>query len=246
MSLPDTSDEPVAPTENSTEDRTEAESLSELELASVEAGGFGEEAGAERVPGEHWPGTTTLADGMTLPQAKRVLEAALLAAASPLQVADLRRLFEADPGPDVVRKLLDELRSDWNDRGVELALLASGWRFQTRPEFQPFIDRLKIERAPRYSRAVMETLAIIAYRQPVTRGDIEDIRGVTVSPNVIRSLESRGWIDAVGHRDTPGRPALYATTRMFLDDLGLRSLSELPPLTEIERVLDLVDAAPQA
>ncbi|MBK6972744.1 MAG: SMC-Scp complex subunit ScpB [Sterolibacteriaceae bacterium] len=183
---------------------------------------------------------------MTLPQAKRVLEAALLAAASPLQVADLRRLFEADPGPDVVRKLLDELRSDWNDRGVELALLASGWRFQTRPEFQPFIDRLKIERAPRYSRAVMETLAIIAYRQPVTRGDIEDIRGVTVSPNVIRSLESRGWIDAVGHRDTPGRPALYATTRMFLDDLGLRSLSELPPLTEIERVLDLVDAAPQA
>ncbi|MGB7991778.1 MAG: SMC-Scp complex subunit ScpB [Candidatus Methylophosphatis roskildensis] len=183
---------------------------------------------------------------MTLPQAKRVLEAALLAAASPLQVADLRRLFEADPGPDVVRKLLDELRSDWNDRGVELVLLASGWRFQTRPEFQPFIDRLKIERAPRYSRAVMETLAIIAYRQPVTRGDIEDIRGVTVSPNVIRSLESRGWIDAVGHRDTPGRPALYATTRMFLDDLGLRSLSELPPLTEIERVLDLVDAAPQA
>ncbi|MBK7665114.1 MAG: SMC-Scp complex subunit ScpB [Sterolibacteriaceae bacterium] len=183
---------------------------------------------------------------MTLSQAKRVLEAALLAAASPLQVADLRRLFEADPGPDVVRKLLDELRSDWNDRGVELALLASGWRFQTRPEFQPFIDRLKIERAPRYSRAVMETLAIIAYRQPVTRGDIEDIRGVTVSPNVIRSLESRGWIDAVGHRDTPGRPALYATTRMFLDDLGLRSLSELPPLTEIERVLDLVDAAPQA
>ena len=146
----------------------------------------------------------------------------------------------------MVRKLLDELRCDWNDRGVELALLASGWRFQTRPEFQPFIDRLKIERAPRYSRAVMETLAIIAYRQPVTRGDIEDIRGVTVSPNVIRSLESRGWIDAVGHRDTPGRPALYATTRMFLDDLGLRSLSELPPLTEIERVLDLVDAAPQA
>lgn len=246
MSLPDASDEPVAPKDDSTEDRMEAESLSELELASVEAGGFGEEAGAERVPGEPWPGTTTLADGMTLPQAKRVLEAALLAAASPLQVADLRRLFEADPGPDVVRKLLDELRSDWNDRGVELALLASGWRFQTRPEFQPFIDRLKIERAPRYSRAVMETLAIIAYRQPVTRGDIEDIRGVTVSPNVIRSLESRGWIDAVGHRDTPGRPALYATTRMFLDDLGLRSLSELPPLTEIERVLDLVDAAPQA
>ncbi|MBK8335817.1 MAG: SMC-Scp complex subunit ScpB [Sterolibacteriaceae bacterium] len=182
---------------------------------------------------------------MTLAQAKRVLEAALLAAANPLQVADLRRLFDIDPGPDVVRKLLDELRQDWSGRGVELALLASGWRFQTRPEFQPYIDRLKVERAPKYSRAVMETLAIIAYRQPVTRGDIEDIRGVAVSPNVLKSLEARGWIDAVGHRDTPGRPALYATTRKFLDDLRLRSLSELPPLTEIERVMDLVDSAPQ-
>lgn len=242
MSLPESPDEPA----DSTQDSAEAESLSELELASVEAGGFGEEAGGDLAPGEPRPEATMLADGMTLPQAKRVLEAALLAAPSPLQVVDLRRLFEADPGPDVVRKLLDELRSDWNGRGVELALLASGWRFQTRPEFQPFIDRLKIERAPKYSRAVMETLAIIAYRQPVTRGDIEDIRGVTVSPNVIRSLESRGWIDAVGHRDTPGRPALYATTRKFLDDLGLRSLSELPPLTEIERVMDLVHSAPQA
>lgn len=240
MSLPEPPDEPA----DSAQD-TEAESLSELELASVEAGGFGEEAGNDLAPGESRPDATMLADGMTLPQAKRVLEAALLAAASPLQVVELRRLFEADPGPDVVRKLLDELRGDWNGRGVELALLASGWRFQTRPEFQPFIDRLKIERAPKYSRAVMETLAIIAYRQPVTRGDIEDIRGVTVSPNVIRSLESRGWIDAVGHRDAPGRPALYATTRKFLDDLGLRSLSELPPLTEIERVMDLVDSAPQ-
>lgn len=237
MSLPDPSDRPV--------ETTEAESLSELELASVEAGGFVDEmeGGVDKAPTD--PEHSLLADGMTLAQAKRVLEAAVLAAASPLQVADLRRLFEIDPGPEIVRKLLDELRQEWSGRGVELAQLASGWRFQTRPEFQPYLDRLKIERAPKYSRAVMETLAIIAYRQPVTRGDIEDIRGVTVSPNVIKSLEARGWIDAVGHRDTPGRPALYATTRKFLDDLRLRSLSELPPLTEIERVMDLVDSAPQ-
>jgi segregation and condensation protein B len=226
---------------------SEPESLSELELAFVEAGGLAEEGGGDvAAPSEPEAEMSTLADGLTLLQAKRVLETALLAAASPLPIAELRRLFESDPGPDVVRKLLDELRNDWNDRGVQLALLASGWRFQTRPEFQPYIDRLKIERAPKYSRAVMETLAIIAYRQPVTRGDIEDIRGVTVSPNVIKSLESRGWIDAVGHRDTPGRPALYATTKKFLDDLRLRSLSELPPLTEIERVMDLVDSTTQA
>lgn len=237
MNLSDPSDKQVQ--------ATEAESLSELELASVEAGGFADEMEGGVDNAEADPEHSMLADGMTLAQAKRVLEAALLAAASPLQVADLRRLFEIDPGPEVVRKLLDELRQEWSGRGVELALLASGWRFQTRPEFQPYLDRLKIERAPKYSRAVMETLAIIAYRQPVTRGDIEDIRGVTVSPNVIKSLEARGWIDAVGHRDTPGRPALYATTRKFLDDLRLRSLSELPPLTEIERVMDLVDSAPQ-
>lgn len=172
---------------------------------------------------------------------KRVMEVALLAAASPLQVSDLRRLFEPDPGPDLIRRLLDELRAEWGGRGVELVQLASGWRFQTRPEYQVFLDRLKEERPPKYSRAVLETLAIIAYRQPVTRGDIEDIRGVAVSPNVLKTLESRGWIDIVGHRDTPGRPALFATTRRFLDDLGLRSLSELPALTEIERIMDLVD-----
>lgn len=236
MNPPDSADESVEP--------TEAESLSELELASVEAGGLVEEAADLTV--EHpQPAASTLADGLTLARAKQVLEAALLAAASPIQLAELRRLFAVDPGQELVRKLLDELRHDWNDRGVELVQLASGWRFQTRPEFQPYIDRLKIERAPKYSRAVLETLAIIAYRQPVTRGDIEDIRGVAVSPNVIKSLESRGWIDAVGHRDTPGRPALYATTKKFLDDLRLRSLSELPPLVEIERVMDLVDAAPQ-
>lgn len=172
---------------------------------------------------------------------KRVIETALLAATGPLATSDLRRMFEPDPGPELVRKLLDELRADWDGRGVELVQAASGWRFQTRIEFQVYLDRLKDERAPKYSRAVLETLAIIAYRQPVTRGDIEDIRGVAVSPNVIKTLESRGWVDVVGHRDTPGRPALLATTRRFLDDLGLRSLSELPPLVEIERMMDLVE-----
>ncbi|MDD2989947.1 MAG: SMC-Scp complex subunit ScpB [Zoogloea sp.] len=172
---------------------------------------------------------------------KRVLETALLAAASPLPVTDLRRLFEADPGGDLVRRVLGELAEDWQGRGVELVQTAGGWRFQTRLEYQVYLDRLKLERPPKYSRAVLETLAIIAYRQPVTRGDIEDIRGVVVSSNVLKTLESRGWVDVVGHRDTPGRPGLYATTRKFLEDLGLRSLTELPPLTEIERIMDLVD-----
>ncbi len=174
-------------------------------------------------------------------QWKRVLEAALLAAQAPLPATVLRQLFDEDPGPDVVRKLLDELRGDWDDRGVALVQVAGGWRFQTRPEYQMYLDRLKQERAPRYSRAVLETLAIIAYRQPVTRGDIEEIRGVSVSTGVIRTLESRGWVDVVGHRDVPGRPALLATTRRFLDEMGLRSLTELPPLTEIERIMDLVE-----
>ncbi|CAI09629.1 SMC-Scp complex subunit ScpB [Aromatoleum aromaticum] len=172
---------------------------------------------------------------------KRVVEAALLAASAPLAVADLRQLFDPDPGADFIRRVLEDLRADWSDRGAELVQVASGWRFQTRPEYQVFLDRLKQEKPPRYSRAVLETLSIIAYRQPVTRGDIEDIRGVAVSPNVLKTLESRGWIDIVGHRDTPGRPALFATTRRFLDDLGLRSLTELPALTEIERIMDLVD-----
>jgi segregation and condensation protein B len=176
---------------------------------------------------------------------KRILEAALLVAAEPLPLPELKRLFEEDFDDDMWRTLLDDLRRDWSGRGVELVQLATGWRFQTRPEFQPFLDRLKNERVPRYSRAVMETLAIVAYRQPVTRGDIEEIRGVAVSPNIIKTLEARSWIDAVGHRDAPGRPALYATTRKFLDDLGLRSLAELPPLTEIERVIHLAESTPQ-
>ena len=155
-----------------------------------------------------------------------------------MPLAELKKLFDQEFDDDTWRTLLDDLRRDWAKRGVELVQLATGWRFQTRPEYQAFLDRLKNEKPPKYSRAVMETLAIIAYRQPVTRGDIEDIRGVAVSPNILKTLEGRGWIDAVGHRDAPGRPALYATTTKFLDDLGLRSLSELPPLTEIERVID--------
>ncbi|MFN3883390.1 MAG: SMC-Scp complex subunit ScpB [Rhodocyclaceae bacterium] len=169
---------------------------------------------------------------------KKVLEVALLAAPEPLPLAELKKLFDEEFDDDTWRTLLDDLKRDWMGRGVELVQLASGWRFQTRPEYQVFLDRLKNERPPRYSRAVMETLAIIAYRQPVTRGDIEEIRGVAVSPNVLKTLEGRGWIDVVGHRDAPGRPALYATTRKFLDDLGLRSLAELPPLAEIERMID--------
>ena len=173
---------------------------------------------------------------------KRILEAGLLAAQEPLSALELKRLFDQEVGVDTLRKLLDELREEWSGRAVELVSVASGWRFQTRAEFQPYVERLFPEKAPRYSRAVMETLAIIAYRQPVTRGDIEDIRGVTVSGQIIQALENRGWIDVVGHRETPGRPALYATTRKFLDDLGLRSLQELPPLEEIAKTLELEPA----
>jgi len=152
---------------------------------------------------------------------------------------------------DAIRKLLAELAQDWQGRAVELVTLSSGWRFQTRAELQPYLDKLFPEKAPRYSRAVMETLAIIAYRQPVTRGDIEDVRGVVVSTQIIQALETRGWIDVVGHRDTPGRPALYATTTRFLDDLGLRSLEELPPLEEIAKTLQFevvptAEAQPEA
>ncbi len=179
-------------------------------------------------------------------EVKTVLETALLANASPLSIAELRRMFDEEIGADTIRRLLDELREEWRERGVELVNLATGWRFQTRPPFQKYLERLNPEKPPRYSRAVLETLAIIAYRQPVTRGDVEDIRGVTVSPSIIHALEQRGWIDVVGHREVPGRPALYATTRDFLDDLGLRPLQELPPLEEIARTLDLDDAPTQA
>ena len=173
---------------------------------------------------------------------KRILEAVLLAAQQPLSLAELRKVFADEIGSDVLRVLLDELRVEWNDRSLELLLVSSGWRFRTRAEFLPYLARLSPEKPPKYSRAVLETLAIIAYRQPVTRGDIEDIRGVTVATQIIRVLEERGWVDVVGHRDTPGRPALLATTKKFLDDLGLRSVTELPPLEIMNQTLELADA----
>ena len=176
--------------------------------------------------------------------AKKILEAALLASQEPVGLNELKRLFDNEISAETLKNLLDELREEWSGRSVELVALASGWRFQTRAEFQSYLERLSPEKPPRYSRAVMETLAIIAYRQPVTRGDIEDIRGVTVSGQIIQTLENRGWIDVVGHRETPGRPALYATTKRFLDDLGLRSLQELPPLEEIAATLQLVETPP--
>lgn len=184
--------------------------------------------------------------GIDVEFALQVLEAALLSAQDAMPVNTLRRLFEPDLGSAMLGRLLNDLQARWQGRSVELVRLAGGWRFQTRAGLQPWLDRLKEVRAPRYSRAVLETLAIIVYRQPVTRGDIEDIRGVTVSSQIMKLLETRGWIDTIGHRDTPGRPALYATTKKFLDDLGLCSLTELPPLSELEGVLDLVDTAEAA
>jgi segregation and condensation protein B len=183
-----------------------------------------------------------------LTEIKQILEAALLVAGEPVPVTQLARLFEPPLDGDVVRKLLDELRQDWSGRKVELVQVASGWRFQGRADVQPFLDRLSPEKPPRYSRAVMETLAIIAYQQPVTRGDIEAIRGVAVSTNVVKTLEDRQWVEVVGHRETPGRPALYATTKTFLDDLGLRSLSELPPLAELDpsHLLEIPNAPTKA
>lgn len=167
---------------------------------------------------------------MNTQDAKRVLETALICASQPLTLRELRSLFADELGADSVRSLLDELSRDWEGKGVELVALASGWRFQSRPELREYLDRLHPEKPPRYSRAVLETLAIIAYRQPVTRGDIEDIRGVVVASQIVKQLEDRGWIESIGHRETPGRPALYATTKSFLDDLGLASLEQLPAL----------------
>jgi segregation and condensation protein B len=162
--------------------------------------------------------------------AKRVLEAALISSSPPMALREMQALFAGEIGNDTLRSLLDELAAECESRAIELVALASGWRYQTRPEMAHYLARLDPERAPRYSRAVLETLAIIAYRQPVTRGDIEDIRGVAVASSVVKQLEDRGWIEAIGHREAPGRPALFATTRQFLDDLGLASLEQLPAL----------------
>ena len=180
-------------------------------------------------------------ENLDLAYAKRVLETALLTSPEPLTLAELKKLFDQDLANDTLKNILEDLRNDWEGRGVELVTVASGWRFRAKPESQKFLDRLSPQKPPKYSRAVLETLAIIAYRQPVTRGDIEDIRGVTVSSNILKSLEARGWIDVVGHREVPGRPAIFATTKQFLDDLNLRSLEELPALDDLGT---LVETAP--
>ncbi|WP_084199506.1 SMC-Scp complex subunit ScpB [Noviherbaspirillum autotrophicum] len=174
-------------------------------------------------------------------EAKKVLETALLCAHEPLSINDMKKLYmengdgNADVGADTIKAMLEELRNDWSDKGIEIVSLSTGWRFQSRPEMKKYLERLNPEKPPKYTRATLETLAIIAYRQPVTRGDIEEIRGVTVNSQTIKMLEDRGWIEAIGHRDVPGRPALFATTRQFLDDLGLTSLDQLPPLQQITK-----------
>jgi segregation and condensation protein B len=183
---------------------------------------------------------------MNTQDAKRILETALICAHQPLPLKDMRTLFDDALGAETLRELLDELTNDWRGRGVELVALANGWRFQSRPEMRVFLDRLNPEKPPKYSRAVMETLAIIAYRQPVTRGDIEEIRGVTVATQIIKQLEDRGWIDAIGYRDAPGRPALLATTRQFLDDLGLSSLARLPTMDAVGGAAPTLPGMPDA
>ncbi|WP_137175230.1 SMC-Scp complex subunit ScpB [Massilia sp. HP4] len=195
---------------------------------------------------------------MNTDEAKRVLETALLCAREPMSIHGMKKLFAevdtqgrpvgAGVGADTIKILLEELRRDWDGRGIEIVSLASGWRFQSRPDMKPYLDRLSPEKPPKYSRATLETLAIIAYRQPVTRGDIEEIRGVAVNSQTIKMLEDRGWIDVVGHREVVGRPALLGTTRQFLDDLGLASLSQLPPLQPLaegpdSRSLEALEAA---
>ncbi len=167
---------------------------------------------------------------MNTADAKRVLETALICSQQPLPVRELRVLFNDELGADTIKALLEQLQDEWTQRGVELVHVASGWRFQSRPQMREYLDRLHPEKPPKYTRAVLETLAIIAYRQPVTRGDMEDIRGVTINALIIKQLEDRGWIEVIGHRETVGRPALFATTRQFLDDLGLDSLDQLPVL----------------
>jgi len=180
-------------------------------------------------------------DSLSPAKTRQILEAALLAAQDPLPISELRKLFNNELSAAVLSKLLEEIREKWSDSGVELVMVASGWRFQTKAAMQPYLDRLTPQKAPRYSRAVLETLAIIAYRQPVTRGDIEEIRGVGVSSSVLRTLIARGWIEAVGHRNVPGKPELFATTRHFLDDLNLCSLEELPPLEEMKSLIESSD-----
>jgi segregation and condensation protein B len=179
-----------------------------------------------------------VAQAIDLRQLKRVLETALLTSAEPLSLAELKKLSDAALDNRQIEALLGELEQDWQGRGIELTRVASGWRFRAKPEMQTYLDRLNPQKPPRYSRAVLETLAIIAYHQPVTRGDIEEIRGVAVSSQILKTLETRGWVEVVGTRDAPGKPELFATTRQLLDDLNLRALQELPSLQEIGALLE--------
>jgi segregation and condensation protein B len=179
---------------------------------------------------------------MNTSEAKRILETALICAQQPLMVRDMRVLFEDEIGADTLKTILLDLQQDWAFKGVELVSVATGWRFQSRPEMREYLDRLTPEKPPKYTRAVLETLAIIAYRQPATRGDMEDIRGVTINGLILKQLEDRGWIEVIGHRDSVGRPALFATTKQFLDDLGIESLNQLPELGPLqEQVLEQLD-----
>ena len=180
----------------------------------------------------------------TAPDPRLILETALLTADEPLPVSELRKLFDRDIAMPLINSHLEAIQQDWQGKGIELVRLASGWRFRARTELMPYLARLTPERPPRYSRAVMETLAIIAYKQPVTRGDIEAIRGVTVSSTVMQTLQERGWVEVIGHKEVPGRPGLYATTKQWLDDMGLQSLAQLPPLTELGALVapDITDA----
>jgi segregation and condensation protein B len=183
---------------------------------------------------------------LDLEHVKTVVETALLVSQEPLPLSDLKKLFDEELSSDALRGVLEDLRGAWQGRGVELTQVASGWRFRARPEYQKFIDRINPQKPPRYSRAVLETLSIIAYRQPCTRGDIEEIRGVVVSPNIIKALEARGWIDVVGHKEVPGRPELFATTKAFLDDLNLSSLEALPPLDDLGSLVATAPAAAES
>jgi segregation and condensation protein B len=211
---------------------------------------------AQALPHDH----IIFGNWMNTTDAKRVLETALICASQPLKVAELRTLFADELGADTIKDLLEDLQLDWAQRGVQLVQVASGWRFQSRPEMRLYLDRLNPEKPPKYTRATLETLAIIAYRQPCTRGDMEDIRGVTINSLIIKQLEDRGWVETIGHRETVGRPALFATTRQFLDDLGLESLDQLPalddPKAQVEALASLemplpgmdtgMDTAPEA
>ena len=179
---------------------------------------------------------------MNTADAKRILETALICSQQPLPVRELRVLFSDELGADTIKSLLQDLQNDWTQRGVELVSVATGWRFQSRPELREYLDRLHPEKPPKYSRATLETLAIIAYRQPVTRGDMEEIRGVTINSLILKQLEDRGWVEVIGHREAAGRPALFATTKQFLDDLGIESLDQLPVTGNPSGQVGMLDA----